>query len=429
MNYQEALDYLLGTEYFTSMLDRGIVECLLEELGDPQKGMKYVHIAGTNGKGSTSAYLSSILTASGYKTGLYTSPYVQQFNERIQVDGVQIPNEELAEITEEIKEAAERVEARGFRRPTIFELITALGFIHFKRRKCDIVVLEVGLGGRLDATNVIDEAEVSVITNIGLDHMEILGDTLELIAGEKAGIIKPDGTVVLYSQSENVEKVIESVCREKRASLRIADSSMAKVNSITLNGIDFNFGKYENLKTSLLGLYQVRNAVTAVITAEALIEKGYKITEKSLREGLISAHWPGRLELLQREPVVIVDGAHNPQGASALVESMETLFPGQKINFVLGVLSDKDYRSSIQIVMPIAKRFYTVSPPSYRALKSEELASEIKKYGEVPVESFADINSALQKALMATPRDEVICIFGSLYQVGEVRKFFGRNTF
>ncbi len=429
MNYQEALDFLLGTENFSTMLDRGIMECLLEELGNPQRGMKYVHIAGTNGKGSTSAFISSILRASGYRTGLYTSPYVQQFNERIQVDGVQIPNDELASITEEIAEASARVEARGFRRPTIFELITSLGFIHFKRQKCDIVVLEVGLGGRLDATNAIDESEVSVITNIGLDHTEILGDTLELIAYEKAGIIKPHGSVVLYSQSEGVEQVISSVCRERGAALRFADSSKAKVNSISLDGIDFSFGKYENLKTSLLGLYQVRNAVTAVVTAEALADKGYNITEKSLREGLYSAHWPGRLELLQRDPVVIVDGAHNPQGASALVESLSLLFPGQKVNFVAGVLADKDYASSMKIVMPIAKSFYAVSPPSYRALSADRLASEIKKLGNVPVYPFADINSALQQAIAATPRDEVICVFGSLYQVGEVRSFFGRNTF
>jgi dihydrofolate synthase/folylpolyglutamate synthase len=347
----------------------------------------------------------------------------------MQVNGVQIGNQELADIVSEIAEAAKRVEARGLRRPTIFEYITALGFVHFKRTKCDIVVLEVGMGGRLDATNVIDEAEVSVITNIGYDHMEFLGDTLELIAGEKAGIIKPKGRVVLYSQSKNVEQVFIDKCEELGASLRFADSSKAQVNSLSLNGVDFNYGKYENLQASLLGLYQVRNAVTAVTAAEVLIERGYNITEKSLREGLFTAHWPGRLELLRRDPVVIVDGAHNPQGASALAESMGALFPGKKINFVVGVLADKDYASSIKLVMPVAKCFYTVSPPNYRALSSEALAAEIKKYGDVPVHSFADISTALQTAVTALPPDEVLCIFGSLYQVGEVRSFFGRNTF
>ena len=185
MNYKEALDFILGAETMGSILERNVIECLLEELGNPHKGLKYVHIAGTNGKGSTSAYVSSILRAAGYRTGLYTSPYIQQFNERIQVDGVQISDEELAEITTEIAEATKRVLARGLRHPTVFELITALGFIYFKRRACDIVVLEVGLGGRLDATNVIESPEVAVITNIGYDHMDVLGDTLELIAAER----------------------------------------------------------------------------------------------------------------------------------------------------------------------------------------------------------------------------------------------------
>lgn len=429
LNYQEALDYLLGTPNPGSILERGVVERLLEELGSPHKGMKYVHIAGTNGKGSTSAYISSILRASGYKTGLYTSPYVQQFNERMQVDGVQIGDQELADIVSEIALAAERVEAGGLRRPTIFEFITALGFVHFKRKACDIVVLEVGMGGRLDATNVIDEAEVSVITNIGYDHMEFLGDTLELIAGEKAGIIKPNGRVVLYSQTESVEKVIADTCIERNATLKFADSSKAKVNSVSLDGVDFNYGKYENLKASLLGLYQVRNAVTAVTAAEALMERGWNITEETLRKGLISAHWPGRLELLQRDPVVIVDGAHNPQGAAALTESMQALFPGKKINFVIGVLADKDYSGSIKLVMPVAKCFYAVSPPNYRALSAESLAEEIRKYGDVPAYPFASIDEALQAAVTTLPKDEVICVFGSLYQVGEVRSFFGRNTF
>ncbi len=429
MNYEEALDFLLGTENPKYILEHGVIEKLLAEFGSPHKGMKYVHIAGTNGKGSTSAFTSAILQKAGYKTGLYTSPYVQQFNERIQVDGIQISDDELAEITGEIAEATKRLMAKGVRRPTIFELITTLGFIYFKRCGCDIVVLEVGMGGRLDATNIIEDAEVSVITNIGFDHMEYLGDTLPLIAMEKAGIIKPGGSVVLYSQTEEVEKTIASVCRDRGASLVFADASLAKVNSVSLDGIDFDFGPYKNLRTSLLGLYQVRNAVTAVTVAQELVKKGYRISEQNLRDGLFSAHWPGRLELLNRNPVVIVDGAHNPQGASALVESLAELFPGKKINFVVGVLADKDYSSSIEIVMPLAKRFYTVTPPNYRALSAEELAAEIRKHGDVPVETFKDINAALKRAMYATPGDEILCIFGSLYQVGDVRSFFGRNTF
>jgi len=319
--------------------------------------------------------------------------------------------------------------ARGLRHPTVFELITALGFIYFKRTACDIVVLEVGLGGRLDATNVIDAPEVAVITNIGFDHMEELGDTLEKIAGEKAGIIKPNCRVVLYSQEKCVEDVIAAVCREKGASLAFADSSLAKVRSLTLDGLEFDYKGYQGLRSSLLGLYQVKNAVTAITTAEELIKKGYAITEQNIRDGLATAHWPGRLELLRREPVVIVDGAHNPQGAEALLESLNALFPGRKINFVIGVLADKDYSTTLGMTVPHAKCFYTVTPPNKRALSSDKLAEEIKKHGDVPVYSYDSIPEAIDAVLASVAPDEVVCIFGSLYQVGDVRSYFGRDTF
>jgi len=198
---------------------------------------------------------------------------------------------------------------------------------------------------------------------------------------------------------------------------------------VSLDGIDFDYGGYEGLKTSLLGIYQVRNAVTAVVTAEELAKKGYQISEQNIRDGLYSAHWPGRLELLRRQPVVIVDGAHNPQGASALAESLSAIFPGRKINFLMGVLADKDYASSIELTMPLAKCYYTVTPPNHRALSSEKLAAEIKKHGDVPVVSYGDIPSAIDAILASTPADEIVCIFGSLYQVGEVRSYFGRDTF
>jgi dihydrofolate synthase/folylpolyglutamate synthase len=427
--YEEALDYILGTPNPGSVYERNVINTLLKELGDPQKGMKYVHIAGTNGKGSTSALTASILREAGYRTGLYTSPFIQRFNERIQVNGVQIPDEAIAEITTEIAAATERVQAQGYRRPTIFELITALGFVWFKRSGCEIVVLEVGMGGRLDATNAIDDSEVAAIVNIGFDHMEFLGDTLPLIAGEKAGIIKQGGRVVMYAQSEEVEAVFRAACEAKGAKLTRSDSSLAEIRQYSLDGIVFDFGTYKDLKISLLGRYQVRNACTAVSITEALREKGWNITDKALRDGLYKAHWPGRLELLQRNPVVIVDGAHNPQGAEALMEAMSLLFPRKKLNIVVGVLADKDYASSIDIAKPYAKKFYAVTPPSYRALTSKQLADEIHQHSEVPVQPFDSIPLALQSALNESKNDDVICIFGSLYQVGEIRSYFGRKAF
>ena len=402
---------------------------LMRLTGDPQDRFKSVHIAGTNGKGSTAAYIASVLQKAGYKTGLYTSPYIQRFNERIQVNGVQIPDDALAEITTEIAAATERVQAKGYRRPTIFELITALGFCWFSREKCDIVSLEVGMGGRLDATNTIEQSEVSVMVNIGFDHMEFLGDTLPLIAGEKAGIIKPHGDVVVYGQEPEVEEVFRKACEAKGASFAISDSSKAVVKENTVDGTVFDFGGYEDLRISLLGKYQVRNACTAVTAIQHLRRHGWNISDLALREGLWETHWPGRLELLRKDPIVIVDGAHNPQGAEALMEAMAALFPGRKFRIVVGVLADKDYTASIDIAAPYAVKFYAVTPPSYRALSSQELAEVIRHHSGTPVQPFESIPAAIETALQEADKQDILCIFGSLYQVGDVRSYFGRSVF
>ncbi len=429
MNYQESLDYILGTPNPGGVYERNVINTLLRELGDPQRGPKYVHIAGTNGKGSTSAFIASVLTEAGYRTGLYTSPYIQRFNERIQICGEQIPDDALAEITTEIAAAVERVQAAGYRRPTIFELITALGFCWFRRQNCDVVVLEVGMGGRLDTTNAIDESEVAVIANIGLDHTEFLGTTLPEIAFEKAGIVKPGGDVVLYGQTEEVEEVFRRVCRERGASLTRADSSLATVRESSVSGTVFDYPGWEDMHISLLGRYQVSNACSALTAVERLRARGWNIPDSAVRAGLTKAHWPGRLELLRQEPAVIVDGAHNPQGIQALMEAMEALFPGKKLRLVVGVLADKDYHAGIAIAEGQAEKFYAVSPPSYRALEAEALAEEIRQKGSVPVSAYDSIPEAIEAALAEAGRDDVICIFGSLYQVGDVRRYFGRDTF
>lgn len=429
VNYQESLDYILGTPNPGGVYERNVMETLMHELGDPHKDCRYVHIAGTNGKGSTAAYIASVLQKAGYKTGLYTSPFIQRFNERIQVNGVQIPDNALAEITTEIAAATERVQAKGYRRPTIFELITALGFCWFSREKCDIVSLEVGMGGRLDATNTIERSEVSVMVNIGFDHMEFLGNTLPLIAGEKAGIIKPGGDVVVYGQSPEVEEVFRKACQAKGASFAISDSSKAVVKENTVDGTVFDFGGYEDLRISLLGKYQVRNACTAVTAIQHLRRHGWNISDLALREGLWETHWPGRLELLRKDPIVIVDGAHNPQGAEALMEAMSALFPGRKFRIVVGVLADKDYTASIEIAAPFAEKFYAVTPPSYRALSSAELAEVIRHHSGTPVQPFDSIPAAIEAALQESDKQDILCIFGSLYQVGDVRRYFGRDVF
>lgn len=427
LTYNEALDFIWNTPS-PSNERITILEKLLEELGDPHKYMKYVHIAGTNGKGSTSAMISQILRCAGYKTGLYTSPHLHTINERFQINGELISNDEFAEITTQVAGACERITAQGHPRPTIFGLITAVGYIYFKRHKCDIVVLEVGMGGRLDATNAIENSEASVITNIGFDHTEFLGNTLAQIAREKAGIIKKGGNVICYSQSAEAEAVIEEECKKHNASLRYANGDMAVIRNTSLDGTVFDYGRYKELEISLLGLYQVSNAVTALVTAEVLKNRGWKIDDACIRQGLKCADWPGRFEMLRKNPIVIADGTHNPQGAAALMKSLERLFGGKKIIFLIGFLADKDYAKSIEFAIPMAKRFYAVAPSSYRALNANTLAMELSSHtSSIPVKSYPDIPKALDAVMREAAEDDVICIFGTLYQISEIHSYFGRN--
>lgn len=430
MTYEEALLYLDRASLSGSILQRDVMDALLLELGNPHHGMKYVHIAGTNGKGSCSAFTSSVLVSAGYRTGLYISPYIQEFTERIQVNGVMISKDDVASITEELVKASDVIEQRGYRRPTVFELITALGFVYFKRQKCDIVVLEVGMGGKLDATNSISEAEVYTIMNIGFDHMAELGDTLELIAGEKAGIIKEaGGPVVVYDQDKSVMDVFRGVCSEKGKEMIAADSSAAVVKRMDIDGTVLDYKNYKDLRISLLGSYQVRNVVTVIKVIEQLIARGWNISEQNMRDGLAAAKWPGRLEVLKRDPVIIVDGAHNPQGTAALADALRSIFPNRKFTFVCGVLADKDYDSSLDIIAPLAEKFYAVAPNSYRALSAERLAAEITERCHVPVKSYDTISEALDDVVANAAKDDIICIFGSLYQVGDVRRYFGLSIF
>lgn len=429
MTIEQAADFLRTEPPSGWALGLETVECLLGELGNPHIGLEYVHVAGTNGKGSTCAFISSILEKAGYKTGLFISPAISEINEQIQICGKKITNEEMAALATEIEAASRRVEKACGRRPSSFEKLTAMAFMHFKNHKCHIVVLETGLGGRLDATNIVKSCRVAVITNIGLDHMEFLGNSIELIAAEKAGIIKSGCTTVLYAQSGTVENVVRKTCDALNAGLVVADGSRAKIKSAAPEGTVFSYDCYEDLKIGLGGLHQVKNAVTAIEAVKALRQKGFEIGDEAIKSGLSSAFWPGRFELLGKNPYIIVDGAHNPQSAKALVESLSAVFPGRKITFIFGILSDKDYRSVILQSLPVAKRFYTISPPSDRALTPVELAENIGMYTHIPAEAFAGITQALDTAISEASPEDIICIFGSLYQVGEIRKYFGRDKY
>lgn len=423
MNYEEALKYIHSVTWMGSRLGMERTFELLEKLGNPQKDLKFVHIAGTNGKGSTAAMLASVLEASGYRTGLYTSPFIHCFNERMQVDGEMIGNEELAELTGTIRPFAESMEDP----PTEFELITALAFEFFKRRGCEIVVLEVGLGGALDSTNVIDTPEAAVITAIGLDHTRELGDTIAKIASAKAGIIKEDGDVIIYGQNPEAEAVFEEAAAQRHSRLHRPKYDTLKLVSHSLEGQVFCYDGYTDLHVPLLGTYQMNNAAVALETVSVLQKKGWNITEESLRKGLSSTRWRGRFELLSKEPVILVDGSHNPHGIKATAESLRTYFPEGGITFVTGVLADKDGKTMMGEILPLAKEFITVTPPSPRAMQAEDLAELLRSLGAKQVTPEKSIEDACRLALEKAGKNGVICALGSLYMVGDITRAFEKN--
>ena len=418
MTGKEALAYIHNVPWQGTRLGLERTRELMEKLGHPEEKLRFVHIAGTNGKGSTAAMTASVLRAAGYRTGLYTSPYLQVFNERMSVDGEMISDEELGELTEQIRPLAEEMDDP----PTEFEMITALAMLYFLRQKCDIVVLEVGMGGRLDSTNVIPAPAAAVICNIGLDHTAELGDTVEKIAFEKAGIIKEGTDVVLYrSESAGVEQVIRQVCRERKAALHIADFSALRLREDSVSGQTFSYQEHRDLKIRLLGAHQIKNAAVVLEVTEVLRHKGFEISEDALRRGLAAAMWPGRFELLRTAPAFIADGGHNRQCVEAVRAALEHYFPGRKVRFIMGVLADKDYASMIELLTPLAERFYTVTPDSPRALPAQKLAEQLEKRGSTAAvcDSAED---AVARALKEAGAEDVICSVGSLYMTGAVRQ-------
>ena len=419
MTYEEALKYIHSVNWVGSKLGLERTQELLGKLGDPHKKLKFIHIAGTNGKGSTAAMLASILEHAGYRTGLYTSPFINRFNERMQVNGEQIPDDTLAELTLRIQPYADAMEDA----PTEFELITALAMEYFLRENCDIVVLEVGMGGELDSTNVIGVPEAAVIAAMGLDHVKELGPAMADIARAKAGIIKAGGAVVSYGGNPEADEVFAQVCRERGASLRRPDFSRIAPGAFDLDGQSFSYGDWADLRIPLAGRYQLNNAAVVLETVEALRERGWQISGEAVRQGMASARWPARFEVLRRDPVFIVDGGHNPHGIQATAESLQRLFPGRKITFVTGVMADKDVESILGLIVPLAEQFFTVRPENPRAMKAEELARRIRALGAkaTPCESVAD---GVARAVEAEGQDGVACALGSLYMSGEVRDCF-----
>lgn len=419
MTYKEALAYIDGLQWFGSKPGLTRITELLARLGNPQKQLKFVHIAGTNGKGSCAAMTASVLKAAGYRTGLFTSPYLSRFNERMQINGTEISDGALADIVGAVKPQAEAMAEH----PTEFELMTAAALLWFARERCEIVVLEVGLGGRLDATNAIDAPEACVLMNIGLDHTAVLGDTVEQIAAEKAGIIKRGCEVVLYQQSGRVTEVVRRRCEELGAALHIADFSQLAVEFDTLEGQVFRY-RGAPYAISLLGANQRRNAAVVIELMEVLRRRGWQIEPEDVEHGLYAAAWPARFELVAESPAFVVDGGHNPQCVETTVENLQTYFPDTRRVLLCGVLRDKDYASMADILAPAADAFVCVTPDSERALPAAELAACFEATGK-PVAVCDTIREGVTQAIDRAGADGMVCAVGSLYMAGEIRGCFG----
>ena len=416
MNAEQAIAYIHSVCWKGSIPGLGRTQELLEKMGNPEKKLKFVHIAGTNGKGSTAAMTASILSKAGYRTGLYTSPYIYRFHERIQVDGVEISDEDLTEITEYVKPLADSMAQS----PTEFELVCCIAFEYFYRKKCEIVVLEVGMGGAWDATNVIEVPEVAVITNIGLDHTEYLGDTVEKIAETKSGIFKPHGHAVVYRSTPSVEAVYERVCAERDVSLRKADFDGLVLKAHTLEGQVFDCGSRKNLVLPLLGDHQLHNASVVLSIADTLIGEGWNISEQNICDGIRDVRWPGRFDIVCRKPLFIIDGGHNPQCIEALVKNIRDYLAGKKVVALTGVLADKDYADMYKPVMPLVDRFVCITPPNPRKLEAEQLAQYLRQAG-AQAQASESILDGVKKAMDLAGEDGVVLCFGSLYSIGGIR--------
>lgn len=421
MTLEDALSYIHRVDWRGSIPGLSRIAALLGMLGHPERAVKYIHITGTNGKGSTCAMLAAILCHAGYKTGLYTSPYIFRFNERMQINGAPIPDAALCALAEEIQPLADGMADH----PTEFELVTAMALTWFAREKCDIVVCEVGMGGEFDATNVIPSPEAAVLTNIGLDHMAYLGGTVEQIAATKSGIIKPGCHAVLYPCAPSVQDVVAARCRAVDVPLNVADFASIRSVRDSLDGQVFHFGAYRSLPLPLLGAHQLRNAAVALTTVEVLRRRGWHISEDAVRRGLASVTWPGRFQVVRRRPTVILDGGHNPQCMESLAAAIREYLPGQPVTILTGVMADKDRVRMYDALAPLATRFLTVTPDNPRALDAGELAAFLRRYGK-PVTACGSVADGVRQMLADTPKDGTAVCCGSLYLLGDVAQALER---
>ena len=405
-SYEQVLDKIENGRRFGNQPGVELTAVMLKQMGQPQKGLPFVHVAGTNGKGSVCAFLTSIFREAGWKVGTFTSPHLVDFEERILVNGVKIEKEDVTRLGNQLLNQDFGVT------PTMFDYCVLMAVLYFKEQNCDVAVIETGLGGRLDSTNALGVPEVSVITRIGYDHVNILGDTLQEIASEKAGIIKEKTPVVLSMQEPQALQVLQKDAKKKQA------------ECVCVEEADVAYA--EKLKPGLLGAYQRENAAAAVLAAR-IYEKKHPADEtytgqeweNVIARGIHKAIWPGRMEIINRQPFLLADGAHNSNGVEALRESLVALFPGEKFHFIMGVMADKDYEKMIKELLPLATDFVTVTPESSRALQGEALAEDIRAKG-IPAHAITEV----AKIPSLLRKDEKTIALGSLYFIGELKAVY-----
>jgi dihydrofolate synthase/folylpolyglutamate synthase len=425
MDYESALQQLYGLERFGIKLGLENIRTLLSLVGNPEQGLKAVHVTGTNGKGSVCAYIASVLQHAGYRTGLYTSPHLVRFNERIQVDSVPIADADLLRLWEAIQPAMKEMDGeRAVNRPTFFEVTTALAFQYFRERAVDDAAIEVGMGGRFDATNVL-ESRVGVVARVGLEHTEHLGRTVDRIAREKAGIIKAGSRVVTVEQG--ALPVIETRCRELGVPLTVVgrDVTMERVSQ-DLSGqrlrVRGAFGELD-VSTPLLGSFQVENVGLAVAALTELRKTGIEVPDAAIAKGLAATRWPARFQVVRKDPLVIIDGAHNGPAAAALASAYAEIFPHRKCLLVAGILADKDLVSIASSLGPLADRVVACRPKSHRAYHPEEVASAFR--GFAPTEVVPSVADAIDRALAQATKEDLVLITGSIYTAGEALEHLG----
>ena len=423
MDYQQAVDYIESPALPRGRYGLERLKQALELLGNPQHKVRFVHVAGTNGKGSCAAMLASVLKEAGYRTGLYISPHLRRYNERMQVDGVDILDDDLIRAAQRVKEVCEQLGGT----PIVFEVLTLMALWYFAERRCDFVVLEVGIGGKLDATNCIPAPAAALIAQLGFDHTETLGSTIEEIAAQKGGIAKPGSQLVMAEQELAALRVVEQLCREQGCGFTVADPERLQVLSTSPEGQRLRDRTYGELLLPLAGSHQVKNAANVLTVVEVLKGEGFAIPDRAVRQGIERTVWPARFERLSRSPDFILDGGHNPQCVQAAVQALQDYYPGKKVVFLTGMMKDKDSAAMLAKMAEVAKAFVCLHADSERAFGAQELAREIENTLSLAAYPAASAQEGCALAQRLAGEQGVVCALGSLYLAGEIRAVFHRE--